>query len=82
MAVTGLEMMVSGKHRLSGLLSLGSVVSKSAWEIGTGQVIFADLHLGEYGTPLVASHGGGILGALLVYGAVGYIGVRESFVYH
>ncbi len=68
MAVTALEMIEKKDHQFLGLLSLLLVVSKSAWELWTGQVVFASLHFGDYGIPLVACHGGGILGAVLVYG--------------
>jgi rhomboid family GlyGly-CTERM serine protease len=68
MAVTGLEMMAADRYRFPGLLTLLAVVIKSAWELWTGQVFFADMHFGDYGTPLLACHGGGVLGALLVYG--------------
>ncbi len=70
MAVTALEMIARREHRVLGLVSLLLVMSKSIWEVGTGQVMFASLHFGDYGTPLVACHAGGVLGALLVYSGI------------
>lgn len=70
MAAAALDMIKRDDHRFLGLLSLVVVVLKSAWELWTGQVVFASLHLGDYGTPLVACHAGGILGAMLVYGFI------------
>jgi rhomboid family GlyGly-CTERM serine protease len=73
MAACALEMIENVRHRFFGLVSLLTVVSKSAWELWTGRAIFAYLHFGDHGVPLVACHAGGVLGAMLVFGMFHHI---------
>jgi rhomboid family GlyGly-CTERM serine protease len=67
MAITALEMLGHTKQRTWGTLSLALVVSKSAYELWSGQVLFEFLHMGMCGQPLAASHAGGVLGGVLVF---------------
>jgi len=56
---------------LSGLIFLVSSAGKSIMEVMTGQVLFASLHLGDLGVPLVHAHLGGAIGGILSYIALG-----------
>jgi rhomboid family GlyGly-CTERM serine protease len=69
MAVWCLEMMRSRDKtvRWAGLISLGVTVAKSIYEVASGQVVFAFLHLGSIGTPIVCSHLAGVVGGIGVY---------------
>lgn len=67
MAITALEMLGHIGQRRWGALSLALVVSKSAYELWSGQVFFEFLHMGMCGHPLAASHAGGVLGGVLVF---------------
>lgn len=40
---------------------------KVAWELAIGTVFLQQLHLGDIGQPIVATHAGGVLGGLLGY---------------
>jgi rhomboid family GlyGly-CTERM serine protease len=60
---------------LFGTLLIG-VLLKVAWELATGSVIFSFAHFGDVGTPIVSTHLGGIIGALLVYGVCATPGKR------
>ncbi|RMG58301.1 MAG: rhombosortase [Gammaproteobacteria bacterium] len=67
-AVWALEMIArrrSDSHgkRLGWLLLVG-LFGKCAWELWQGQVVFADLHFGGIGHPVVSTHAGGLLGGL------------------
>ena len=71
LAVTALELYV-GRPRKSelrrwGLLLLAGLAAKCLWELATGQVLFAALHLGAIGTPIVATHTGGVLGGVAAF---------------
>jgi len=69
-AVVSLEMLRRSDDpvsRWSGLFCFVGVIGKSLLELVTGQVLFASWHLGWLGTPIVASHAGGVLGALLFW---------------
>jgi len=52
---------------LSGIIFLASSAGKSIMEVMTGQVLFASLHLGELGVPLVHAHLGGAIGGIFSY---------------
>lgn len=67
MAITALEMLRHTGQRKWGALSLALVVSKSAYELWSGQVFFEFLHMGMCGRPLAASHAGGVLGGVIVF---------------
>ncbi|MGD9367698.1 MAG: rhombosortase [Desulfobacteraceae bacterium] len=67
MAITALEMLRHAGQRRWGALSLALVVSKSAYELWSGQVFFEFLHMGMCGRPLAASHAGGVLGGAIVF---------------
>jgi rhomboid family GlyGly-CTERM serine protease len=66
-AVLGIEMLRHERDRVSrlgGWLCFGAVVTKSAFEALTGQVVLASWHFGWLGTPIAVSHAGGVLGVL------------------
>jgi rhomboid family GlyGly-CTERM serine protease len=67
MAITALEMLRHSRQRKWGALSLALVVSKSAYELWSGQVFFEFLHMGMCGRPLAASHAGGVFGGVLLF---------------
>ncbi|RMF47536.1 MAG: rhombosortase [Deltaproteobacteria bacterium] len=67
-AVWALEMIARRRSdsqckRLGWLLLVG-LIGKCAWELWQGQVVFAGLHLGGIGHPVVSTHSGGLLGGI------------------
>jgi rhomboid family GlyGly-CTERM serine protease len=68
MAIAGMELALDRQstrgQRRAGWITLAVVVMKAGWEMLTGQVAFQWLHFGLMGTPLAASHAGGVLGGL------------------
>lgn len=66
--VSALEMIGSSAetpaHRRIGILLLAGLLAKSGFELWTGQVLFASLHLGSVGIPVVETHAGGVLGGI------------------
>lgn len=69
LAISALELMRIPNMRRWGALSLGVVVLKSGYELVTGTVVFDFMHLGLCGTPIAASHAGGVIGALMGFSA-------------
>lgn len=71
MAVSALEMIAGSgagsPERRVGLVSLGFLLAKAGFEALTGRMLFAFLDFGMLGHPIVVSHAGGILGALLMW---------------
>lgn len=67
MAVSALEMLRHKEHRTWGGLSLAVVVTKSAYELWSGHVLFEFMHMGLCGQPLAASHAGGVMGGLFAF---------------
>jgi membrane associated rhomboid family serine protease len=71
MAVTALEMAnrrgASDTQRWIGAACFVIIAGKSLLESWTGGVLFQSLHLGALGTPIVASHLGGVLGGVTAY---------------
>lgn len=48
----------------AGLLLSFASLGKSLFEFSSGSVIFSQMHMGELGIPIVASHLGGVIGGL------------------
>jgi rhomboid family GlyGly-CTERM serine protease len=71
MAITALELISRHSRRTplfrAGSVILAGVVAKTLLEVITGQVLFAGLHFGEIGLPVVASHAGGLVGGLIAF---------------
>lgn len=67
MAISALQMMRTTAHRKIGLACFVLVLTKSVYELATGQVLFLALHTDLCGTPIAASHAGGVLAGLLVF---------------
>ena len=67
MAFSALEMVRVPQQRLWGWTSLGIVVFKSLYELASGQVLFAFMHMGMCGDPVAACHAGGVLGGLAAF---------------
>lgn len=70
MAVSALEMLRSAGRRKPGLVCLLMVLGKSVYELATGEVVFSPLHMDLCGVPVAASHGGGVVGGMLVFWAL------------
>lgn len=68
MAIAALEML-AGKERVPGALCLGLVILKSAFEVLSGDVLFASLHIGAIGSAVPAAHLGGVLGGIAAFAA-------------
>ena len=68
MAVLGLEVWRRDNSRL-GAVIFGAVLLKALAEVSLGQALFAGLHLGNVGVPLVSCHLGGVLGATAAFAA-------------
>jgi rhomboid family GlyGly-CTERM serine protease len=70
-AVSALEMIGAETNkpelRKIGILLLTGLLLKSGVELWTGQVLFASLHFGSVGIPVVETHAGGILGGVFAY---------------
>jgi rhomboid family GlyGly-CTERM serine protease len=62
-AMDGLESKDT-RHRGFASLALVLVVLKCVVEAATGGAVFAELHLGSVGVPIVACHAGGVIAAL------------------
>lgn len=71
MAISALEMIRQRSQQSVGWVLLGGVLLKVAWELVTGTVVLQQLHLGDIGQPIVATHAGGVLGGLLGYALFG-----------
>lgn len=71
MAITALEMLRHKDQRTWGLISLSLVVSKSAYELWTGRVLFEFMHMGLCGQPMATSHAGGVMGGLVAFMLMG-----------
>lgn len=56
---------------ITGILLLISSAGKSLIEVMAGDVLFANLHLGELGIPLVHAHLGGSIGGILSFYLLG-----------
>jgi rhomboid family GlyGly-CTERM serine protease len=67
MALTGLEMMLNRKDFGAGSLVFLLVVSKSIYELLTGNVLFSFMHMGLCGFPIASCHAGGVLGGILTF---------------
>lgn len=85
LAVVALELLTRSRRRSrnrhAGALLLAGVVGKCALEVATGGALFASLHLGEVGQPVVATHAGGVLGGVVAFGLLqgrGWIGIMKA----
>ncbi len=69
MAISGLELVKEQDDvlRKTGWICLGLILLKSLYECLAGHVLFSFLHLGSVGTPVAATHLGGVLGGCFVY---------------
>jgi len=67
MAFSALQMMRIATHRELGLACFALVIGKSVYELATGEAIFLALHADLCGTPIAASHAGGVLAGILVF---------------
>lgn len=67
MAVTALEMIRHHHLRYWGLSCLALVAIKCIYELGSGQVVFEFMHMGQCGYPMATSHAGGVLGSLVFF---------------
>jgi rhomboid family GlyGly-CTERM serine protease len=70
MAIAGLEMLRHRDSRTLGFLSLAAVTLKSAWELWSGHVMLEFMHMGMCGSPLAASHAGGVIGGVMIYALI------------
>lgn len=66
-AISALEMFRHKSQQSVGWMLLGGLLLKVAWELVTGTVFLQQLHLGDIGQPIVATHAGGALGGLVGY---------------
>jgi hypothetical protein len=55
----------SDASRVLGLLFCLISLTKSLWEVHTGQILFIGSHPGYLGTPIVHAHLGGVIGGFL-----------------
>jgi rhomboid family GlyGly-CTERM serine protease len=69
MAISAATMIRTAKNdaarRRSGWIMLAIVCAKTLLEVTGGQMLFESLHLGWIGTPVTASHGGGLAAGLV-----------------
>lgn len=66
-AIAAMQMLLKAQRveRALGAVLLVGLVSKSAVEAITGEVVFSFLHFGSVGVPITACHAGGVLAGLL-----------------
>jgi rhomboid family GlyGly-CTERM serine protease len=64
MALSTLETAASRQSRMMGIAGFGALVFKCLFELYTGTVLF---HFGLCGTPMAASHAGGVLGGIFLF---------------
>lgn len=78
MLICGLEAasQADKKSKWLGLALFAAGLGKTILEQVTGNVLFANQHLGNVGTPIAACHFGGAVGALLSFGATHYFSAR------
>ena len=72
MAISALEMLRHPGQRIWGLFSLAAVITKSAYELFAGHVVFEFLHMGLCGHPVAQSHAGGVMGGLIAFAFIHY----------
>lgn len=70
MAFSALEMIQLPNQRVWGWGSLALVAGKSFYELDSGNVVFAFMHMGMCGHPVAASHAGGVLGGIAAFCAI------------
>ena len=75
-AITALELILSKKERTLGILLFSGLMAKTAWEILSGQALFQGLHLGDIGHPILTTHAGGVIGAVLMFALIA--GIRKT----
>jgi len=64
-AISALEMLRHKSQQRIGSALLIGLLLKTGWELWTGTAFFQGFHLGDIGTPIVATHAGGVLGGML-----------------
>jgi hypothetical protein len=79
MAFSALEMVYLSRQRMWGWGSLIIVVSKSLYELASGQVFFDFMHMGLCGSPVAACHAGGVLGGILAFVMNCFINRRKTY---
>jgi len=71
MAVCSLEMISSKTSdktvKQTGFLCLGLVAGKCLYEVLTGEMVLGFFHSDMIGCPIAASHGGGLIGGVVMY---------------
>ncbi len=71
MAVSALELIFTASEdrskRRAGFWSLGLLTAKCLYEVHTGKMFFGFIHMGMLGTPVAASHAGGVLGGAALF---------------
>jgi len=65
MAVVSLEWISDPGKRKQGLILLLIITGKTMLECITGDVLFASMHLGHCGMPVVSCHAGGVIAGIL-----------------
>ncbi len=73
MAVTALEMITGRTYAKQGWFCLFIVGFKSLYEIITGKMLFDFLLFGMCGTPLTASHIGGVIGGIISFSLAAWL---------
>lgn len=69
MAVVSLEWISDHRKRRQGWVLFLIIIGKTVMECVTGDVMFASMHLGRCGLPIVSCHAGGVTAGLL-YGLI------------
>ena len=72
MAVAALEMIADRTYSKQGWLCLLIVALKSLYEIIVGEMLFSFLLFGMCGTPLAASHIGGVIGGIISFALIAW----------
>jgi len=66
-AISALEMRQNSSERTIGSLLLCALCLKTGWELYTGLAFLQQLHFGNIGQPIVATHAGGLIAGLSSY---------------
>ena len=75
-AVSALEMLQHREQKKIGVILLVALMLKTAWEMWSGSVFLQFLHFGNIGQPIVATHAGGVIGGMLGFLLIDFVGKK------
>ncbi len=67
MAISALEMLEKNNQKKLGLIMLLGLLGKTGWELWSGSAFLHNLHFGNIGQPIVATHAGGVMAGFSIF---------------